>query len=133
MNRRKIDDQIDELLVDFNKFELSMDALLEDIVASSAKALRKKAIKNINTQTTGKGKAPNTDTGDLVGSVEIIHRQEEGNKVAYVGSDLHYAGLLETVRNRPWLRPAAKWVKKTLRGRTKSRLNVALRKARKNA
>ena len=130
---RKIDAQIDELLFDFKKFDLSMDDLLESLVMKSAVALRKKAIKEIRKETPGKGKAPDNDTGDLVNSIEIIHRQEEGNKVAYVGSDLPYAGILETVRNKPFLRPAAKFVKKSLRRRTKSALNTALKKARKNA
>ena len=130
---RKIDAQIGELLFDFKKFDLSMDDLLEELVSKSAVSLRKRAVKQIRAETNGKGKAPNQDTGDLANSIEIIHRQEEGNKVAYVGSDLHYAGILETVRNRPFLRPAARFVKKGLRARTKSALNRALKKAKKNA
>ena len=59
---RKIDSQIDELLFDFNKFELSMDDLLEELVAKSAVSLRKRAVKQIRTETNGKGKAPNQDT-----------------------------------------------------------------------
>ena len=131
---RKIDMQIDELLSDFKKFDLSMDDLLESLVEKSAVSLRKRAVGQIRKETNGKGNAPNQDSGDLAGSIEIIHRQEEGDKVAYVGSELPYAGILETVRNRPFLRPAAKWVKKGLRGRTKTALKRALKKAaKKNA
>lgn len=57
------------------------------------------------------GDAPNTDTGDLVKSVQV----EVKSDGVYVGSRLEYAGHLEFRLSRPWLLPALEKNRKLIR------------------
>lgn len=57
------------------------------------------------------GDAPNTDTGELVKSIQV---EVKPNGV-FVGSRLDYAGYLERNLNRPWLIPALEKNRKLIR------------------
>jgi HK97 gp10 family phage protein len=61
----------------------------------------------------GEGEAPNTDTGRLIGSIQVEMKGESGPfrpAEVIVGSTLPYAGWLENgtkyMGERPWLHPA---------------------------
>ncbi len=88
---------------------------------AAAQSVRTDAIKSIQSQSSGEtvtryradgtpykhtvskdGDAPNTDTGELVKSVQVEVKPDG----IYVGSRLEYAGHLEFRLNRPWLIPA---------------------------
>jgi len=50
------------------------------------------------------GESPNTDTGLLIRSLSTDHKKGQG--MAYVGTNLEYGFFLETVQNRPFLKPS---------------------------
>lgn len=97
---------------------------------AAAQSVRSDAIKSIQTVSSGntvtryradgtpythtaskEGDAPNTDTGDLVKSVQVEVKPDG----VYVGSRLEYAGHLEFRLNRPWLIPALEKNRKLIR------------------
>ena len=116
-------DGLAELDRNFKKFFLDMDKAVDDAVRITAIKVQQSAVRSIRdpsigtyvTRYTGGGKpylhvaskegdAPNSDTGRLIGSVDMRHHK--GAKVAFVGTNIDYGFFLETVMNRPWLEPA---------------------------
>ena len=105
----------------FNQLNVDMDKAVDDAVKETAFNIQNHAIHSIATQTTGgkvyprgknrvhiaskPGEAPNADTGQLMGQIDLVHMK--GTKVAYVGTNLDYGASLEIAKNRPWLKPAA--------------------------
>lgn len=114
------------------EFKRNMDRLAKNFgreIAEAAVAggqmVRTTAIKSIQSQSPGRtvvryteggnpvqhiasnpGEPPNTDTGRLVGSIQV----DVEAKDVFVGSTLEYAGALEfgtsIMQPRPWLNPA---------------------------
>lgn len=71
------------------------------------------------------GEAPNTDTGQLIGSIKSKH--EKGFKVAHTYSDVEHAIHLELVNNRPFLKPAADAEHRNFIKRVKNNVKKALK------
>ena len=108
---------LQELNSNFKRFVFDMDTAIDDAVRVTAVKVKNTATQNIRTpshsgkfvgkrqhEVSKEGDAPNTDTGRLIGSLQIDHHK--GKQVAFVGTDLDYGLILETERNRPWLEPA---------------------------
>ena len=102
-----------------NKFSFDLDKAIDDAVLATAFNVQSIAAKSIAQKSASgrfvergnkrheiseEGQAPNTDTGRLMGSVQVSH--VVGDKVALVGTNLDYGAILETSMNRPWLEPA---------------------------
>lgn len=102
ISQRDIDDAIDQAVVD------------------TAVTIQREAIQKVNETTQGstiapykrnkkkvyvspKGGAPNTQSGNLVGSIQVTHFNGTGE--AMVFSDLEYAFYLEYELDRPFLIP----------------------------
>ena len=110
----------EQLFKAMNKFAFDIDSAMDEAVKMTAFEVQATATKDIAQQTpsgnkvkrgkTGyheispEGAAPNTDTGRLMGSIQVSH--EKGAQLALVGTNLDYGAILETERNRPWLEPA---------------------------
>lgn len=111
---------VEELKSAFKSFVFDMDKAIDDAVRITAFKVQATATLNIrepshsgNFVKRGKtveheiskeGDSPNTDTGRLIGSIQVDHKK--GSQVAHVGTDLDYGLFLETTHNRPWLEPA---------------------------
>lgn len=110
----------DQLLKAINKFAFNVDEAMDDAIKATAFKVQATATKDIAEQTPSgnkvrrgknryhevspEGVAPNTDTGRLMGSIQVSH--EKGAQLALVGTNLDYGAILETEKNRPWLEPA---------------------------
>jgi hypothetical protein len=128
----KINQQIQDLNKTFDAIDGDIEALLADMVEDAAKTTTKSAKRSIKKDTEpktakGKGTAPNDDTGKLYSSIKYIFNQ--GKKEAFVYSNLDYALILETIRNRPWLRPALKRTRRSYKTRIRRNLKKALKRA----
>tara|TARA_R110000782_G_scaffold123030_3_gene214448 strand:+ start:915 stop:1349 length:435 start_codon:yes stop_codon:yes gene_type:complete len=114
-----------DLDVAFKKFMFNTEQAVDDAVRVTAIKVQRSAIKSIREPSMGTyvtrytaggnpyqhvaskpGSSPNNDTGRLMGSIALDHHK--GKQVAYVGTNVDYGFLLETVMNRPWLEPAKK-------------------------
>lgn len=112
-----------ELNATIARLTVNMDEAVDDAVKITATKVQKNAVKSIREPSIGThvtrytaggvgydhvaskpGDAPNSDTGRLMGSVDVDHHK--GHQVAYVGTNVDYGFFLETVYNRPWLEPA---------------------------
>ena len=94
------------------------DSEIDDAVRLTAIDVQNEAVDSIREQSQGRaytrgtvthiaskeGDAPNSDTGRLIGSIEVVHNK--GQKVARVGTGLDYGAILEIAKSRPWLVPA---------------------------
>lgn len=97
---------------------IDIDTAIDNAVRTTAFKVLDNAVRSIQTESFGEaykrgkkthiaskeGDAPNTDTGRLVGSIQVQHNR--GDKVAFVGTNLDYGYYLEVDKNRPWLQPA---------------------------
>jgi len=114
---------LDDVLLNLNEFAFDMEKATERAVKSIAVQVQSGAVKAIKNPSVGtyvtrytaagkpyshvaskEGDAPNSDTGRLIGSVNMSHNT--GDLFAYVFTNLEYGFYLETVLNRPWLEPA---------------------------
>lgn len=111
---------VEELKSAFKNFVFDMDKAIDDAVrvtafkvqATATLAIRKpsnsgnfvKRGKTVMHEISKEGDSPNTDTGRLIGSIQVDHTK--GSQVAFVGTNLDYGLFLETTHNRPWLEPA---------------------------
>lgn len=128
----KIDQQIAALNKAFEEVNGDVESLLANMVEDAAIATQKGAKRSMKKKTgakdkKGRGTAPNIDTGKLVNSIEVEFNREK--KEAFVYSDVWYGLLLETIRNRPWLRPALKRVRRAYKTRIRRQLKAAIKKA----
>lgn len=130
-----------EILDNINRIAIDLDEAVDQAVRAGALAIQNEAIASINTQSRGEkvtrygpkrqhtvskpGDAPNTDTGRLIGSIEVAH--DKGSKRATVFSDLDYALHLETVHDRPFLEPAAKAERKNILNNVKQAVEKVLK------
>lgn len=97
-----------------------IDNAIDQAVVDTAVTIQRETIQKVNETTQGskiapyrrnkkkvyvspKGGAPNTQSGDLVGSIQVAHFNGSGE--AMVFSDLEYAFELEYERDRPFLMP----------------------------
>lgn len=107
-----------ELFKKFNNFEVDLTKAVSKVVGITAFSVQKRAQASLNTVSNGRvykrgkkthtaskeGDSPNTDTGELVGSIQVDYQAPNLN--AFVGTDKEYGFFLETEKNRPWLEPA---------------------------
>lgn len=131
----KIDQQIAELNKAFDKVGGDVEELLADMVEDAAKATVKGAKRSMKKKTgakdkRGRGTAPNIDTGELFNSIKYTF--DRAKKEAFVYSDVFYGLILETVKNRPWLRPALKRVRRANKTRIRRQLRAAIKRAGKD-
>lgn len=128
----KIDQQIAELNKAFDDINGDIEELMTNMVEDAANATMKGAKRSMKKKTgakdkRGKGTAPNIDTGKLVNSIHVKVNREK--QEAFVYSDVFYGLILETIRNRPWLRPALKRVRRAYKTRIRRQLKAALKRA----
>lgn len=108
---------VEELKSAFKKFVFDMDKAIDDAVRITAFKVQSTAVLAIREpsnsgnfvgkrrhEVSKEGDSPNTDFGELIGSIQVDHKK--GSQVAFVGTDLDYGLFLETTHNRPWLEPA---------------------------
>lgn len=107
-----------DVMKSLNNFVYDMDKAVDDAVRVTAFNVQRDAISSIKETSPGKsvkrgnvthiqskkGDAPNTDTGRLIGSIDVSHTR--GDLFAHVYTNLDYGFFLETVNQRPWLEPA---------------------------
>lgn len=130
----KIDKQIADLNKAFEKINGDVEGLLSDMVEDAAKATQKTAQRSMKRVTgakdkRGKGTAPNIDTEKLVNSIDYTLDREK--QEAFVFSNVFYGLMLETIKNRPWLRPALKRVRRGYKTRIRRGLKNVLKRAEK--
>ncbi len=106
-----------DVLKEINRVTKAYNEGVDDAVVATAVNIQRDAILGINKQNRGdkktskghypspEGGYPNTDTGRLVGSIQVDH--VKGSQEAIVYSDLDYAAYLEFLMNRPWLSTAS--------------------------
>lgn len=104
-----------------SKFNLDVQLAVDSAVRVTAFKVLDTAVRSIQEESQGRkgpsrqakgkihtaskpGDAPNTDTGRLVSSIQVVHNRGEG--IAFVGTNLDYGRILEEEANRPWLEPA---------------------------
>ena len=112
-------DDLARILAKLNKFGVETEKAIDDTVRIIAHRVKNTAIKSIREPTIGTiyvrkndvihvaskpGDAPNTDSGRLVGSINVQHQKLSAK--ASVGTPLTYGAILELEMNRPWLEPA---------------------------
>ena len=127
-----------------NKFDFDLDRAVDEAVLAMAFTVQSTAVKSIAQKSNsgrfvsrGKkrheisavGEAPNTDTGRLMGSVQVSHVPKA--KIALVGTNLDYGAILETSLNRPWLVPALNEKIPEFGSRMKEAINRQIVKAKK--
>lgn len=111
---------VKELKSAFKNFVFDMDKAIDEAVRITAFKVQATATlrirepsnsgnfvkrgKTVTHEISKEGDSPNTDTGRLIGSIQVDHKK--GSQVAFVGTDLDYGLFLETTHNRPWLEPA---------------------------
>lgn len=110
---------VKELEQAFGNFIVNSDKVVDDAVRITAFKVKITATTDIREpsnsgrfvtkgtvehQVSKEGDAPNTDTGRLIGSLQVDHKK--GKQIAFVGTNLDYGLFLETTHNRPWLEPA---------------------------
>ena len=116
---------VDQVLKNLEALKGHYGKAIADALVASGNDVRNTAIRAIQDQSVGNvvtrtrasgttyqhiasapGDAPNTDTGRLVGSVQV----EIEEAAVLVGSTLEYAGMLEfgtaRMQPRPWLNPS---------------------------
>lgn len=122
---RQVVEGMEELQANMDKLSREYGKAVAEAGVAGAELVRGEAIKSIQSTTNGgqvirsrpgggtythtvsaEGKAPNTDTGRLVSSIQV-----DVNPLGiFVGSTLEYAGYLEfgtsSMHERPWLNPA---------------------------
>lgn len=135
-----------ELTSNLNNFVYDMDKAIDDAVRITALKVQVEAVKSIRQPSHGmlvkrrtaegnmythmaskEGESPNTDTGELVGSITTDHHK--GQKVAYVGTNVDHGFYLETVLNRPWLEPSKMAQVKDFGNNMKSAINMQIKAA----
>ena len=109
----------DDIIRKLNLFVVNTEKAIDDAVRITAHRVMVGAMKNIREPSMGTimvrpngsvhivskpGTSPNTDTGRLIGSVQVAHQR--GSMIAYVGTDVDYGAYLELLLNRKWLQPA---------------------------
>ena len=140
----------DELKKALDSFAFDLDLAVDNAVRITAIKVQQEAVKAIREPSVGTyvtrytapieeggkayshvaskpGDAPNSDTGRLIGSINIDH--DKGSKVAFVGTNLEYGFFLETVHNRPWLGPAKDSQIGFMKVRIKSEVNKQIKEA----
>lgn len=114
---------MNELLNNLKGFVYDVDQAVSESVKVTAFKVQKNAISLIKEPSVGtyvtrytaqgepyshvaskSGDAPNTDTGRLVGDINVDF--SKGDLFAYVFTNVPYGFFLETVMNRPFLQPA---------------------------
>jgi len=115
------------------RLTLSAVGKLKEQVKVSAVNVQNNAVTAIRTPSQGRryrrgkgfhiasqpGKAPNTDTGDLIKSIAV----ENAGLKAKIGTNLDYGLLLETAKNRPFLNPSLEKEKKNFKVKIEKILN----------
>lgn len=109
----------DDIIKKLNRFVVDTEKAIDDTVRVIAHRVQVSAIKNIRQPSFGTimvrpngtihiaskpGTPPNTDTGRLVGSIQVDH--QKGSMTAFVGTSVDYGAFLELLLNRKWLQPA---------------------------
>ena len=108
----------EDIIKKLNQFVVNTEKAIDDSVRVTAYKVQNAAIKAIRSPSMGtitfkkgiehivskEGTAPNTDTGNLVGSIKTEHKKL--SMTAVVGSRVEYGAYLELLLNRPWLEPA---------------------------
>jgi hypothetical protein len=132
--RVSINKQIDILLNEFKSFNLDFDVLVSETVGDVAEGVKKRAVKSINRKTKGKkygthiagqkGKAPNSESGDLARSLKT--QQATGDLTAFVGTEDDGAMALETIYKHPFLRPALRKGKNDFKRKIRANLKAAI-------
>ncbi len=129
-----------ELESNFKKFLINTDVAVDRAVRKQALITERAAVLLIKTPSVGtyvtrytaggqayshvaskKGDAPNSDTGRLVGSMNIL--SIKGEQTAYVFTNLDYGNYLETTMNRPFLEPAKEQEKDKFAGFVTAEIN----------
>ena len=135
--RVPINQQINNLLAEFSKFERDTNKLFADTVADVAEAVKKRAARSIKRETLGdsygehdvliagaKGKAPNSQTGKLADSLLAEHFPDD--LTSFVGTFEPYAMAQETLRKHPFLVPALRKGKNDFKRKLKINLKKAI-------
>jgi hypothetical protein len=120
------------LAASLEKFNINTQMAVDTAVRITAFKVLENAVRSIQTESKGqrhgnhvssrKGDAPNTDTGRLVSSINVLH--ERGKRVAFVGTAVDYGYILEKKMDRPWLEPSLK----SQEGKLMKRLIKAMKK-----
>lgn len=133
---------IEEVQRNLAKLADAYGKAVADALVASGNDVRNTAIRSIQQKSSGRtvtrsraggstyqhvaaaaGNAPNTDTGRLVGSVQVDVTSDS----VFVGSTLRYAGMLEFgTRNmlpRPWLNPALEANRRAILKRVQDAVN----------
>lgn len=134
---------LEELQTAFKKFVFDVDKAVDDAVRITAFKVQATATlrirepsnsgnfvkrgKTVTHEISKEGDSPNTDTGRLIGSIQVDHKK--GSQIAHVGTDLDYGLFLETTHNRPWLEPAKEEEIKFFSDNVKTALESQVKKA----
>ncbi len=138
---------LEDTLKAIDKFGINVDKAIDQTVRATALSVMKTAVKDIKAPSHGKvvkkkdsntgnsylhmqskeGDAPNSDTGRLIGSIDVQHNK--GDMFAYVYSNLDYAFFLEMVYDRPFLEPAKEKEAKNFDTRLKQVIETEIAKA----
>ena len=109
----------DDIIRKLNRFVANTEKAIDDAVRITSHRVQVSAIKNIREPSMGTimvrpngtihivskpGSPPNTDTGRLVGSINVQH--QKGSMRAVIGTSVDYGAFLELLLNRKWLQPA---------------------------
>lgn len=127
------------LLRNIKKLGINVEKALVDTVTATVATIEEEAVDSLDTISRGRveprgkkfhtvskpGDAPNTDTGELKGSIRI---RQDGLK-GYVYSPKEYGLLLETALNRPWLKPAMMKAKPLFKRLVEGAVKQQLRRA----
>jgi len=112
-------DDFDRLFKKLDHFAVDAEKAIDQTVRLTALKVQRSAVSAIREPSVGTiyvrkggvthvsskpGDAPNTDTGRLIGDINMVH--EKGTMEALVGTDVEYGAYLELLMNRPWLQPA---------------------------
>ena len=110
---------VDDIIKKLNRFVVDTEKAVDETIRSIGVQVKNAAVKSIRDPSVGTvylkggkvrhisskaGAAPNTDTGRLIGSIVMNHKKF--SMVAHVGTSVMYGAILETIKNRPWLKPA---------------------------
>lgn len=127
----KINQDISDLNRTLKKFEIETDAILNMVAQDSTETTYKHAVRSIIRPTEGDGAPPNLDTGLLALSMGWNYDKQTKRGVVYNIDEKSFN--LETIWNRPFLRPALKKVRRSYKSRIKRMMKKAIKRAEKNA